>query len=129
MQNDIRTYPKEFDEALELVLEYYWKDERRDFCSKPNHERSLNHIYHSLRTIRRVLRRSPQPINVHAVLASRRQIAIVWSIDDVLSVRPHLTEEQAWDVLGYCERKHDCCYGFTWDLLESVADDMYPASS
>jgi hypothetical protein len=81
-----------------------------------------------LRIIRRELRRPSRRLDISALLESRRQVAVVWSTEDVLGVRPHLTEDQAWDVLARCERIHDCNYGFTWDLLESVADDMYPAS-
>ncbi len=86
------------------------------------------HIYRDLKTLDETaadLRR----LDVHELLARRREVAIVWSTEDVLGVRPQLTEDQAWDVLGRCERIHDCNYGITWALLESVADDMYPASA
>ena len=71
--------------------------------------------------------RPPTPVDISAVLESRGQVAVVWSTEDVLGARPHLTEDQAWDVLARCERIHDCNYGFTWNLLESVADDLNPA--
>lgn len=65
-------------------------------------------------------------IDIHALLETRQQIAIVWSIEDVQHQRPDLTDEQAWDVLQQCKRAHDCNYGFTWDLIDYVADDLYP---
>ncbi len=65
-------------------------------------------------------------IDVHAVLKLRRQIAILWSIDDVQSRRPDLNDDQAWNVLQQCKSWHDCNDGFTWELIESVADTLYP---
>lgn len=118
-----------FWHALEHVIEHFYADELNDYRRWRPHERSLNHIYHSLRTLRQEVRRPCTPLDITAALASRGQVAIVWSTEDVLGVRPHLTRDQAWDVLGRCERIHDCNYGFTWDLLEAVADDMYPASA
>lgn len=121
------SFPKDVRQALDQILEHYWNDEQHDFRSHPPHERPLNHIYHSLRTIRRELKRSTTPPDVHVLLAQRKQVAIVWAVEDVLGVRPHLTVEQAWEVLRRCKRVHDCNYGFTWELLEAVADDLYPA--
>ena len=56
----------------------------------------------------------------------RYAMAIVWQIDDVLSVRPDLTEEQAAEVLGAVEAGHDATIGVSWDTLEIYADQMYP---
>lgn len=80
-------------------------------------------------------RRTPHPaldesrIDVHAVLARRRQVAVIWSIDDVRSVRPDLTPDQAWEVLLECEAAHDCEHGFTWTHIENVADELYPLAN
>lgn len=73
-------------------------------------------------------RRRPRrkPIDIHALLANRRQVAIFWSIEDVQSVRPGLTGDQAWQVLQECERCHDCEFGFTWTLIKCVADELFP---
>jgi hypothetical protein len=65
-------------------------------------------------------------IDVHAVLAERRQVAVVWSIEDVQYVRSDLNDEQAWEVLQRCRHNHDCEYGFTWDYIKCVADDLFP---
>jgi hypothetical protein len=76
-------------------------------------------------------RKSPKPdyseIDIDAVLAERRQVAVVWSIEDVRHVRPDLNKDQAWEVLVRCRDQHDCEYGFTWTFLEDVADDLFPA--
>ena len=64
-------------------------------------------------------------IDIHDVLKQRRQVAVIWSIEDVQGTRPDLNDDQAWEVLQQCERVHDCDVGFTWLLIEIVADDMF----
>jgi hypothetical protein len=63
---------------------------------------------------------------VHEVLAKHHSIAAIWCTDDVRGVRPHLTEEQAWDVLQQVGDIHDAEYGISWLTLETVADDLFP---
>lgn len=65
-------------------------------------------------------------LDIHKLLACRRQVAVVWSTEDVQGIRPELTDEQAWQVLRQCERVHDCELGITWLLIETVADDLFP---
>ena len=64
--------------------------------------------------------------DIHTWLNERRRIAIVWSVENVKDVRPHLTDEQAWEVLQRCNRLHDCAVGLTWDLIEDMADCHFP---
>lgn len=49
------------------------------------------------------------------------QVAIVWSVDDVQTVRPDLTDEEALDVLKQAKRKHDCEVGISWSTLRETA--------
>lgn len=63
---------------------------------------------------------------VHELLAQRRQIALIWSVEDVLEIRPDLTGEQAWRVLRVCDSRMDCNLGVTWETLELVADTEFP---
>lgn len=65
-------------------------------------------------------------LEVRELLAARRQVAVVWSIEDVLGLRPDLTDDQAWEVLQQAYDVHDCEWGFTWTHLETVADEMFP---
>jgi len=65
---------------------------------------------------------------VHDLLAKHRQIAAIWAIEDVKGVRPHLSDEQAWEVLQQVKHIHDAEYGISWTTLEIVADDLFPAS-
>jgi hypothetical protein len=64
-------------------------------------------------------------IDVHELLADRRQSAAIWSIEDVKQVRPGLTDDQAWEVLQLVERTHDCNYGITWLTLEIAAEGLF----
>jgi hypothetical protein len=66
---------------------------------------------------------------IQKLLAKNRQVAAIWSIEDVKGVRPHLTDEQAWEVLQQVGDIHDAEYGITWMTLETVADDMFPNRS
>ena len=52
--------------------------------------------------------------------------ASFWHIDDVLEVRPDLTEERCKEVLEQCERRFDAGIGITWDVLEYHAEDLFP---
>jgi hypothetical protein len=65
-------------------------------------------------------------LDLHELLAQRREIAFVWSIEDVQNVREDLNDNQAWEVLLQCQRVHDCNDGFTWLLIEAVADSLFP---
>lgn len=70
----------------------------------------------------------PEPSNadIHAVLAERRQVAIIWGTDDVREVRPDLSDEQAWRVLERVRRTHDATLGISWDVLDAVAEHLFP---
>jgi hypothetical protein len=65
---------------------------------------------------------------VHDLLAKHRQIVAIWAIEDVKGIRPHLTDNQAWEVLERVRDKHDAERGITWTTLETVADDLFPES-
>jgi len=65
-------------------------------------------------------------IDIHQLLRHRREVAIIWSIEDVKEIRPDLTEDQAWTVLQQCERQHDCNFGITWEHIDWVAENLFP---
>lgn len=54
-------------------------------------------------------------------------ITISWHIDDVKEVRPDLTDAQCREVLNQAARKHDATIGITYDVLEIIADLLFPA--
>jgi hypothetical protein len=53
-------------------------------------------------------------------------ISITWCVDDVLEIRPDLTEDQAMEVLEMVKKKHDAEIGINWTVLETIADFMFP---
>jgi hypothetical protein len=63
--------------------------------------------------------------NIHKHLAEHRQIAVIWSIEDVIAIRPDFTDEQAWDVLQAARRYHDADIGIHWQVLASHADVLF----
>jgi len=66
-----------------------------------------------------------QDIDIHSLLAERKQIAIIWTIEDVQEMRPELGDDQAWEVLQIVSRRHDATLGVTWETLECVAQDLF----
>jgi hypothetical protein len=59
------------------------------------------------------------------MLASPDWIGIFWGIEDVQDVAPHLSDDQAQDVLHTVLRRHDATIGINWDVLETVAGMLY----
>jgi hypothetical protein len=66
---------------------------------------------------------------IYDLLATRREIAVIWCIEDVQSVRPDLSEDQCWEVLQLVERHHDANIGICWTTLEIVADMLFGNAS
>ena len=56
-------------------------------------------------------------------------ITVIWSKEDVLELRPDLTEEQAADVLVSADRRHDANIGINWEVLQFHADYLFPSKS
>jgi len=54
------------------------------------------------------------------------EITVKWHVDDVLSVRPDLTKEQAREVLYEIDHNHDACVGINWDVIDITASKMFP---
>ena len=63
--------------------------------------------------------------DIHATLAERREIAIIWCIDDVKEVRPDLNEDQCWQVLQHAKRHYDATVGISWEVLDIVAGILF----
>ena len=54
------------------------------------------------------------------------EIAIVWSIDDVMEECKWLTKEQAYDVLHHLDSKHDANIGVNWETIHYWGEYLYP---
>lgn len=68
-------------------------------------------------------------IRFHDCIEAYHHLAIVWNTDDVVFARPHLSHEQAWQVLQQCWRIHEDKLSFQRDLLETVADELFPEAA
>jgi hypothetical protein len=64
-------------------------------------------------------------IDIHELLAENRQIAHIWVVDDVKTLRPDLDDEQAWSVLQKVADRLHYDVGITWDVVETTADELY----
>lgn len=65
-------------------------------------------------------------LDLHALLAERHAIALVWDADMLRSHYPHLTAEQAWEALRECERNYTAEAGLTWDDVAEVVTGRFP---
>ena len=54
-----------------------------------------------------------------------QEISISWSTEDVQSVRPDLSDDQAWQVLQSVEHDHDANIGVNWNVLECHAKWLF----
>jgi Asp-tRNA(Asn)/Glu-tRNA(Gln) amidotransferase B subunit len=58
------------------------------------------------------------------------KIAVTWHIDDIIGraedrdIPLVITEEQAQDILGNLQRKHDCEIGINWDVIDFWIDEQ-----
>ena len=58
-------------------------------------------------------------------LAKQGKIALVWSIEDVKSLRV-VSDDEAFEVLLSVEHNHDAGIGVNWDVIAATADSMFP---
>jgi hypothetical protein len=67
----------------------------------------------------------PPEIDIHEILAERREIAHIWAVEDVQVVRPDLNEDQCWEVLQFTDRTKDAELGITWLTLKMAAEHLF----
>lgn len=65
------------------------------------------------------------PPFIDPLLSAFGQSAVVWSVGDVLDVRPDLSDDQAAEVLHQAIRQHDATLGIGWDTFEYYATTMF----
>jgi len=63
--------------------------------------------------------------NLEPILLPAGEIAIIWSVDDVLRLRPDLTRDEALTVLEYAELQHDSGDGINWHALDLRAEELF----
>lgn len=65
-------------------------------------------------------------LDLHELLDEEHAIALIWDTGMLLAHYPHLSEEQAWEVLQECERNYSGEHGLTWDDITEVITERYP---
>lgn len=55
----------------------------------------------------------------------RKIIVDDWHVDDVLSQRPDLTEDQACEVLALIAHRFDANTGINWHVIDSAAEYLF----
>jgi hypothetical protein len=134
MSNTIENIiPQTIREALEQILDYALPAESADYEAEhynsiPENARTA-HIYEAFLAVQNWLR-SPAPsldtTTITQQLEAEGYIVVLWNTDDVLEMRPDLTDEQCKEVLRQCDRKHDAGIGINWDIIRIHADDLFP---
>jgi hypothetical protein len=66
-----------------------------------------------------------KPLELKRLLDQQRQVAVIWEVDDVLVLRPELTDDEAWAVLQYAHQYHDAGIGLNWESIESAAESLF----
>ncbi len=66
-----------------------------------------------------------KPFDVKRLLDRQRQVAVIWEVDDVLVLRPELTDDQAWEVLKDAYDYHDAGIGLNWESIEATAESLF----
>jgi hypothetical protein len=54
------------------------------------------------------------------------EIAIIWSVEDVMMECDWLTEDQALEVLHDIDHNHDATIGINWEVINYNAQWRYP---
>lgn len=62
-----------------------------------------------------------QPLDLTSIIDSSNTSAFIWTVEDVLGVRPDLTREQASRLLGHVSQQHEVNHGFGWFDIEHFA--------
>jgi hypothetical protein len=65
-------------------------------------------------------------IDLRDLLDEQRAIALIWDADMVRSTYPHLTEDDAWQVLQVCEQCYSAENGLTWEDIGQVVAEHFP---
>lgn len=65
-------------------------------------------------------------MNKRTIELDEGEIAIIWSLEDVLMECKWLTEEQGLDVLHSLDDNHDATIGINWEVIRESAHWQYP---
>ena len=57
------------------------------------------------------------------------EIAIIWSVEDVMQECEWLSKDQALDVLHDLNQNHDATIGINWEVINYKAQRIHPNTS
>jgi hypothetical protein len=68
-------------------------------------------------------------LDLHELLRENRMIGHFYTVDDVRHLRPHLSDEEAWQVLQAIDKSVTIApeYGMSWDGIRDTADSLFPS--
>lgn len=72
------------------------------------------------------IRKHARTIDFHDVLAGHRAIALVFTLQDVRSQRPDLSDTQAWEVLQMFHAAAEDCPDPMHETMLDIADTQFP---
>jgi hypothetical protein len=64
-------------------------------------------------------------LNTRDLCKQSRSISIIWSIEDVQSLRDDLSDDQAREVLEYIEDSHNAEIGINWDVIDYTIKHLF----
>lgn len=96
-------------------------------CSFPAFSKSLQNDLIGLRNLLRN-GRIAHVDRLDSHLAAEGKVAIVWTVDDVRSLkgRGNMSKGDALEVLLKAKNDHSADVGFTWQTIEDAADALFP---
>lgn len=89
----------------------------------------LDEVDEAIGTVRRLSNepvRHTEEVDIHDLLARHQAIALVFTIEDVKKLRPHLADGQAWAVLQMFEAAAEDCPDPMHETIIQLADMEYP---
>lgn len=62
-----------------------------------------------------------------AIINDNGYACLQWFVEDIAEIRPDLSRAEACLVLAEVVIQHDYINGVSWNTVEGIADDLYPA--
>lgn len=87
------------------------------------HENINTNKYPGLKTLAEDIAKAIDP---NYKVSTDSAITLIWTVSDVLSLRPDLTMKDAMEVLSYVKGRYNPNRGVTWTTVKTMADYMFP---
>jgi hypothetical protein len=114
-----------FDEPYHCAVLDVAKLDAGDIAFMSNSWRGDHYEPHLRKAIEASPPAEPPEMPIDEILAERRQIALIWGVEDVREVRPDLSDEQCWEVLQQVDHHKEAELGINWETLEFFAEELF----